>query len=94
MTTIKVPIHLPNIKPPIRAIGEPKPKKGKTHKIVKIKKIVNIKNKLEFLSFKKYNLFNIFRISFFNIDDNFYIYSKFTNIFSICYFYAVLIVSP
>ena len=59
-TTI-VPIHFPKIKPPIKAIGEPKPKKGNTHKIVKIKKIVDVKNKFEFLSFKKYNLFSLIK---------------------------------
>jgi len=43
MTTIIVPNHLPKINPPNSAIGEPKPKNGKTHNIVKIKKIIDIK---------------------------------------------------
>ena len=46
MTTIIVPSHLPKINPPSSAIGEPKPKNGKTHNIVKIKKIMDIKNKI------------------------------------------------
>ena len=46
MTTIIVPNHLPKINPPNSAIGEPKPKNGKTHNIVKIKKIMDIKNKI------------------------------------------------
>ncbi len=54
-TTIKVPIHFPNKKPPIKAIGEPNPKKGKTQRIVKVKKIIEIKNKLDFLSSIKYD---------------------------------------
>ena len=45
----------------IPAIGEPKPKNGKTHNIVKIKKIMDIKNKLEFFNFKKYNLFSLMK---------------------------------
>ena len=53
MTTIIVPSHLPKINPPSNAIGEPKPKNGKTHNIVKIKKIMDIKNKLEFFNFRK-----------------------------------------
>ena len=60
-TTSKVPIHFPKIKPPIRAIGEPKPKNGNTHKIIKIKKIIDVKNKFEFLSFRKYNLFSLIK---------------------------------
>ena len=48
MTTIIVPNHLPKINPPNSAIGEPKPKNGKTHNIVKIKKIMDIKNKFNF----------------------------------------------
>ena len=61
MTTIIVPNHLPKINPPSSAIGEPKPKNGKTHNIVKIKKIMDIKNKLEFFNFKKYNLFYLMK---------------------------------
>ena len=61
ITTIKVPSHLPKINPPNKAIGEPKPKNGNTHKIVKIKKVIDIKNKLEFLSSKKYNLFSLMK---------------------------------
>ena len=52
-TTIKVPIPFPNIKPPIKATGEPNPKKGKTQRIVSIKKIIDIKNIFEFLSSTK-----------------------------------------
>ena len=52
-TTTSVPIHFPNIKPPIKATGDPNPKKGKTQRIVKAKKIIEIKNKLEFLSSAK-----------------------------------------
>ena len=48
-----VPIHFPNIKPPIKATGDPNPKKGKTQRIVNAKKIIEIKNKLEFLSSTK-----------------------------------------
>ena len=44
MTTIIVPNHLPKINPPNSAIGEPKPKNGKTHNIVKIKKNRDNKN--------------------------------------------------
>ena len=39
VTTTNVPIQGPKRKPPIRAMGEPKPKKGNTHNIVNIKKI-------------------------------------------------------
>ena len=39
IATIKVPIHLPKINPPNKAIGVPKPKSN-TQKIVKIKKRV------------------------------------------------------
>ena len=59
--TIKVPIHLPKIKPPISAIGVPKPKNGNTHSIVDIKKIRDIKNKLEFLIYKKNNLYSLMK---------------------------------
>ena len=41
-TTRIVPNHFPKINPPIKAIGDPNPKNGNTHKIVKIKKIVDI----------------------------------------------------
>ena len=61
-TTRIVPNHFPKINPPIRAIGDPNPKNGNTHKIVKIKKIVDIKNKLEFLSSKKYDLFSFIKL--------------------------------
>ena len=61
-TTRIVPNHFPKINPPIRAIGDPNPKNGNTHKIVKIKKIINIKNKLEFLSSKKYDLFSFIKL--------------------------------
>ena len=60
-TTTKVPIHVPKINPPKRAIGDPKPKNGKTHNIVKIKKNKKTKNKLEFLRFKKYDLFSLIK---------------------------------
>ena len=61
-TTKIVPNHFPKINPPIKAIGDPNPKNGNTHKIVKIKKIVDIKNKLEFLSSKKYDLFSFIKL--------------------------------
>ena len=47
-TTTIVPIHLPNINPPITAIGDPNPKNGNTHNIVEIKKIINAQYKFEF----------------------------------------------
>ena len=72
MTTIIVPNHLPKINPPNSAIGEPKPKNGKTHNIVKIKKIEDIKNKLEFF----YN----FLLNFLN--SNFSLYSLLKNCMS------------
>ena len=56
-TTTKVPIHLPKIKPPIRATGDPNPKKGNTHKIVSKKKTTIIRNKFDSLSSIKYELF-------------------------------------
>ena len=52
-----VPIHFPKIKPPIRATGDPKPKRGNTHKMVKPKKIKNIRIRLNFLNSEKYNIF-------------------------------------
>ena len=61
-TTRIVPNHFPKINPPIRAIGDPNPKNGNTHKIVKNKKIADIKNKLEFLSSKKYDLFSFIKL--------------------------------
>jgi len=61
-TTRIVPNHFPKINPPIKAIGDPNPKNGNTHKIVKIKKIFYIKNKLEFLSSKKYDLFSFIKL--------------------------------
>ena len=61
-TTRIVPNHFPKINPPIKAIGDPNPKNGNTHKIVKIIKMVDIKNKLEFLSFKNYNLFSFIKL--------------------------------
>ena len=61
-TTRIVPNHFPKINPPIKAIGDPNPKNGNTHKIVKIKKIVDIKNKLEFLSSRKYDLFSFIKL--------------------------------
>ena len=61
-TTRIVPNHFPKINPPIKAIGDPNPKNGNTHKIIKIKKIVDIKNKLEFLSSKKYDLFSFIKL--------------------------------
>ena len=42
-TTTTAPIHLPNIKPPIIAIGEPNPSKGNTHNIVNNKKAIDNK---------------------------------------------------
>ena len=61
-TTRIVPNHFPKINPPIKAIGDPNPKNGNTHKIVKIKKIIDIKNKLEFLSSMKYDLFSFIKL--------------------------------
>ena len=52
-TTSNVPIHFPNINPPINATGDPNPKNGNTHNIIRAKKITDNKNKLEFLSSKK-----------------------------------------
>ena len=43
--TISVPIHLPKIKPPIKATGLPKPKRS-TQQTVNTKKIKAIKNEL------------------------------------------------
>ena len=60
--TTRIVPHFPKINPPIKAIGDPNPKNGNTHKIVKIKKIVDIKNKLEFLSSKKYDLFSFIKL--------------------------------
>ena len=57
-TTTTVPIHLPRLKPPIRATGDPNPRKGKTHNIVNNKKTIVTRNKFEFLSFIKYDLFS------------------------------------
>ena len=54
-TTTIVPIQGPKRKPPRRAMGEPKPKNGNTHKIVKSKKIKKIRIKLEFFNSKKYD---------------------------------------
>ena len=50
--TTKVPNHLPSMKPANKAIGDPNPKNGKTHKIVKIKKKKIIKICFLFLSLK------------------------------------------
>ncbi len=52
-TTINTPNHLPKIKPPNKATGDPKPKKGNTHKIVNNKKDKDNKNKLDFFIFEK-----------------------------------------
>ena len=60
-TTTKVPIHFPNIKPPNKAIGDPNPKKGKTHSIVKVKKIIDTKNIFEFRTSTKYDLFSFIK---------------------------------
>ena len=56
-----VPIHLPKIKPPIRAIGDPNPKNGNTQSIVKSKKIIDTKNKLELLISLKYELLSLIK---------------------------------
>ena len=53
----KNPIHLPNIKPPSKAIGLPKPKRN-TQIIVKNIKIKDINIKLFSLKEIKYSLFN------------------------------------
>jgi hypothetical protein len=45
-----MPNHFPKIKPPKSAIGDPNPKKGKTHNIVKIKKLIDTRNRLEFFN--------------------------------------------
>ena len=60
-TTTIVPIHFPKMNPPKRAMGDPNPKNGNTHKIVSPKKIIDNKNKLEFLSSKKYDLFSLIK---------------------------------
>ena len=52
-TTVIVPTHLPSIKPANKDTGDPKPKKGNTHKIVKSKKNKDNINILVFLSFEK-----------------------------------------
>ena len=52
-TTTIVPIHGPKRKPPRRAMGEPKPKKGNTHNIENIKKNMNSNKRLEFFNSKK-----------------------------------------
>ena len=49
-----VPIQLPKINPPIRAIGDPNPKKGKTHNTVNIKNEIKTKRIFEFLISTKY----------------------------------------
>ena len=49
------------MKPPIRAIGDPNPKKGNTHNIVKSKKIKDIRNRLDFFNSSKYNLFSFIK---------------------------------
>ena len=56
-----VPIHFPKINPPIRATGDPKPKRGNTHKMVKPKKIKNIRIRLDFFNSEKYNLFSLIK---------------------------------
>ena len=53
VTTTNVPIQGPKRKPPNKAIGEPKPKKGNTHNIVNIKKIMDKKKRFEFFKSKK-----------------------------------------
>ena len=52
-TTIINPNHLPKIKPPNKAIGEPKPNNGKTQKIVNKRNSNGNISELEFLSFEK-----------------------------------------
>ena len=47
------PNHLPRIKPANKATGDPKPKKGNTHKIVKNRKNRDNKNIFVFLTFEK-----------------------------------------
>ena len=52
-TTIITPTHFPRIKPANKATGDPKPKKGNTHKITKNKKNKDNKNILVFFRFEK-----------------------------------------
>ena len=56
MTTSSVPRILPKRKPPTSAIGDPKPRKGNTHKIVTNKKNIDNKKRLEFFNSKKKSL--------------------------------------
>ena len=42
--------------PPNKATGDPKPKKGNTHRIVNNKKQIDNKNKLNSLIFEKYSM--------------------------------------
>ena len=54
--TTKVPNHLPSMKPANKAIGDPNPKNGKTHKIVKIKKNKDNKNMFFVFISEKYSI--------------------------------------
>ena len=58
-TTIVKPNHLPKIKPPSKAMGDPKPKKGNTHKIVNSKKDKDNNNKFDFFIFEKYSMLSL-----------------------------------
>ena len=60
-TTIRVPNHLPKMKPPKRATGNPNPRKGNTQSIVKNKKIEDKRKKLEFFNSRKYNLLSLIK---------------------------------
>ena len=52
-TTSIVPNHFPKIKPAKRAIGEPKPKRGNTHKTVNNRKKSDNKKILVFFTVLK-----------------------------------------
>ena len=60
-TTTMVPIHFPKINPPIKATGDPKPKRGNTHKIVKPKKIKNIRIRLDFFNSEKNSILSLMK---------------------------------
>ena len=49
------------MKPPNKAMGDPKPKKGNTHKIVKIRKPNDNKKIFVYLSSEKYSIFSLIK---------------------------------
>ena len=58
-TTMIKPNHLPKMNPPSNATGDPKPKKGNTHKIVNSKKDKDNNNKFDFFIFEKYSMLSL-----------------------------------